>query len=99
RNDLKAYADPLGVTDTGDVAAVLRDRPLQEIEQVRQQNGIDTPTVSAVRDWLDPAGTRGLLSEVEDLLILTWCSWSGRTLQRDGKPYVAPRLGQLPDDV
>lgn len=99
KNDLKAYSDPLGLTDTGDVATVLRDRPLQELEQARQQRGIDTPMVGDIRNWLDPAGNRGLLPEVEDLLILTWCSWSGRTLQRDGKPYAPPRLGQLPDDV
>lgn len=99
RNDLKAYADPLGLSDTGDVATVLRDRPLQELEQARQQKGLDTPMVGDVRNWLDPAGTRGLLPEVEDLLILAWCTWSGRTLQRSGHAYVAPRLGQLADDV
>ncbi|MDY0058882.1 MAG: hypothetical protein RBU45_03650 [Myxococcota bacterium] len=99
RNELRAYADPLGLTDTGDVATVLRDRPLQELEQARQQKGLDTPTVGEVRGWLDPAGTRGLLAEVQDLLVLTWCVWSGRTLQRGGRPYSAPRLGQLSNDV
>jgi hypothetical protein len=99
RSDLKAYADPLGLTDTGDVATVLRDRPLQELEQARQQKGLDTPAVGDVRRWLDPARTRGLVPEVEDLLVLTWCAWSGRTLQRAGRAYEAPRLGQLPDDV
>ena len=101
--DLCAYSDKLGVTETGDPArsthTVLTDRPLQELEQARQQQGIDTPTVADVRAWLDPAGKRGLLPEVQDLLILTWCSWSGRTLQRGGRPYPTPRLGQLPDDI
>ena len=99
RNDLKAYADPLGLTDTSEVATVLRDRPLQELEQARQQKGLDTPTVGDVRSWLDAAHTRGLLPEVEDLLVLTWCAWSGRTLQRGGQSYTPTRLGQLPDDV
>lgn len=99
RSDLKAYADPLGLTDTGDVATLLHERPLLELEQARQQQGLDTPTVGAVRGWLDPAGTRGLLGEVEDLLILTWAAWSGRTLQRGGRAYAPSRLGQLPDDV
>jgi hypothetical protein len=99
RNDLKAYSDPLGLTDTGDVATVLRERPLQELEQARQQRGVATPTVGDVRGWLDPAGARGLPPEVEDLLILTWCAWSGRTLQRGNRPFPTPRLGQLPDDV
>jgi hypothetical protein len=99
RNELKAYSDPLGLTDTGDVATVLRDRPLQDLEQARHQKGLDTPTVGNLRAWLDPAGTRGLPREVEDLLIITWSSWSGRTLQRGGRPFAAPRLGQIPDDV
>lgn len=99
RNDLRSFGDPLGLTETGDVATVLRDRPLQELEQARQQRGIDTPTVGDVRAWLDPTGARGLLTEVQDLLILTWCAWSGRTLQRGGRPFATPRPGQLPDDV
>jgi hypothetical protein len=68
KSDLKGYSDPLGLTDTSDVATVLRDRPLQELEQVRQQKGLDTPAVGNVRHWLDPAGNRGLLPEVEDLI-------------------------------
>jgi hypothetical protein len=99
RSDLQAYADPLGLTETGDVVTVLRDRPLQDLEQARQQRGLDTPTVGDVRGWLDPAGARGLLPEVQDLLVLTWATWSGRTLQRGGRPFGVPRLGQLPDDV
>ena len=44
RNDLRAYADPLGITETGDVAVVLNERQFKDIEQQRQQAGIDTPT-------------------------------------------------------
>ncbi len=99
RNDLRAYCDPLGLTDTGDIATVLRDRPLQDIEQARQQRGIDTPKVKDVRGWLDPGGTRGLVPEVQDLLIWTWCVWSGRTLEKDGRPYSLARLGKLADDA
>ncbi len=99
RNDLRAYADPLGITDTGDVAVLLRERPFQDIEQQRQQAGIDTPTVGNVRGWLDPQRTRGLPAEVQDVLISLSASWSGRTFRRDGKSYTMPRPGQLPDDV
>jgi len=52
-----------------------------------------------LRKWLDPTGNRGFLREVEDLFLLTWCAWSGRTLLRDGKSFAIPRVGQLPDDV
>ncbi len=99
RNDLRAYADPLGITETGDVAVLLRERPFQDIEQQRQQAGIDTPTVGNVRGWLDPQRTRGLPAEVQDVLVSLYASWSGRTFRRDSKGYTLPRPGQLPDDV
>jgi hypothetical protein len=99
RNDLRAYADPLGITETGDVAVLLRERPFQDIEQHRQQAGIDTPTVDNVRGWLDPQRTRGLPAEVQDVLISLYASWSGRAFRRGGKSYTLPRPGQLPDDV
>lgn len=99
RSDLKKYTDPLGLTATGDSTTILQDRPLEELEQARQRKGIETPTVREVRTWLDPSGTRGLLPEVEDLLVHTWCAWSGRTFQRNGEAYALTRLGQLPDDV
>lgn len=99
RNDLRAYADPLGITETGDVAVLLRERPFQDIEQQRQQAGIDTPTAGNVRSWLDPQRTRGLPPEVQDVLISLYASWSGRTFCRDGRSFALPRPGQLPDDV
>src|SRR5262245_38980181 len=99
RKDLRAYADPLGITETGDIAVLLNERPFKEIEQQRQQAGIDTPTVANMRGWLDPQRTRGLPAEVQDVLISLYASWSGRTFRRDGKSYPLPRPGQLPDDV
>lgn len=99
RNDLRAYADPLGITETGDVAVLLNERPFKEIEQQRQQAGIETPSVSNMRTWLDPQRTRGLPAEVQDVLIYLYASWSGRTLSSAGRSYTMPRPGQLPDDV
>lgn len=99
RADLKAYADPLGITQTGDVVALLQERPFQEIEQQRQQSGLDTPTVREVRNWLDPQRTRGLPREVEDVLVTLYASWSGRTFRRDGRAYPVGRPGQLADEA
>ena len=48
QKDLRAYADPLGITETGDVATLLREQPFKDLEQRRQQQGLDTPTVGAV---------------------------------------------------
>lgn len=108
RSDLRAFADPLGITETGDVAVLLNERPFQEIEQQRQQAGLDTPTVGQVRGWLDPQRTRGLPVEVQDVLITLYAAWSGRTFRRAGASALLagaagnnalPRAGQLPDDV
>ena len=99
RSELRAYADHLGITETGDMAVLLCERPFQDIEQQRRQAGIDTPTVGHVRRWLDPQHTRGLPAEVQDVLISLYASWSGRTLRRDFKSYALSRPGQLPDDV
>jgi hypothetical protein len=99
RNDLRAYADPLGITETGDVTVMLQGRFFQNIEQQRQQAGFDTPTVGHVRAWLDPQLTRGLQPEVQDVLISLYASWSGRTFRRDGRSFAFPRPGQLPDEV
>jgi hypothetical protein len=78
---------------------LLNERAFREIEQQRQQAGIDTPTVGNVRGWLDPQRTRGLPAEVQDVLISLYASWSGRTFRRDAKSYQLPRPGQLPEDV
>lgn len=99
RNELRAYADPLGITETSDVAVLLRERPFLDIDQHRQQAGLDTPTVGHVRRWLDPQHTRGLPAEVQDVLISLYATWSGRTFRRDFANYTVPRPGQLPDDI
>lgn len=99
RGELRAYADPLGITETGDLTVALREAPFTALEQRRVQSGLDTPTAGAVRAWLDPNGTRGLLPEVQDVLIVLFAAWSGRTLRRGGRPVAPGRPGQLPDDV
>ncbi|MFC4313008.1 hypothetical protein ACFPN2_28250 [Steroidobacter flavus] len=99
RTELRAYADPLGITDTTDLAVQLLDRPFRDLEQLREQAGLDTPTVGKLRAWLDPQHTRGLPAEVQDVLIACYATWSGRTFRRDGRSYTLTRAGQLPDEV
>lgn len=99
KNELRGVADKLQLSDTTETVAHVNERPFQDLEQKRQQEGIDTPSVAKLRVWLDPQGMRGLTREVEDLIILLYASWSGRTLQRGGRNFPAPRLGQLPDDA
>ena len=99
QKELRGWADPLGITETSESATVLREPPFRDLEQRRQQVGLDTPTVGQVRSWLDPQATRGLPREVEDVLIALYTTWSGRTFQRDANAYFLPRPGQLPDDV
>lgn len=99
RKDLRDIADPLGITQTSDVSVLLQQRPLRDLEQLRQQQGLDAPSVATVRGWLDPDGNRGLVPEVQDLLISLYATWSGRTFERGGRLYERPRPGQLADDA
>jgi len=99
RAELRALADPLGLTEGGEAVALLRDQPLRDLEQKREQMGIETPSVGMVRTWLDPERTRGLTREVQDVLIALYAQWSGRMLQGPGRTFELPKPGQLQDDV
>jgi hypothetical protein len=98
-DEVRAVADPLGITETSDTRVLWVERPFSELDQQRERAGIDTPTVGQVRGWLDPQRTRGLQAEVQDVLIALYAAWSGRTFLRDGKSYALPRPGALPDDA
>ncbi len=94
--DLRAFGAPLGVLSTTETLAMLREQPFDELERRRLQVGVESPTVAAVRGWLDPHGHRGLVPEVADLLVWLYAQWSGRSLRDGTNVLVAPKLGQLP---
>ena len=99
RKELQNYADPLGLTQTTESRTILQDRNLNDLDQRRQQAGLDAPTVTDVRGYTDPDGYRGLTPELQDLLVWTYALWSGRSMVRAGHDVVLTKLGQLPEDA
>ena len=97
RNDLRAYADPLGITETGDVAVLLRERPFQEIEQQRQQAGHrHADRGQRARLARSAARRAACRAEVQDVLISLYASWSGRTLPARRQELHAAAPGPAP---
>ena len=97
--DLQSYADPLGLTSTQEGVANLLDRPLSDLDQQRQQNGLELPTVADMRGYSDPDGFRGLTPDLQDLLVWSYAMWSGRSLRQGGRDVQLTRLGHLPEDA
>ncbi|WP_437840171.1 hypothetical protein [Sorangium sp. So ce1153] len=85
------------VTETA--VHLLEDRTLQDLEKKRQQKGVDLPTVSEIRRWIDESGRMGLQRDALDLVVRCYARATARTLVRFDKPF-EPKAGQeIPDDV
>ena len=97
--DLKSYTDPQGLTSTKEGVANLLERPLSDLDQQRQQAGLEIPTVADMRGLTDPDGSRGLTPDLQDLLVWTYALWSGRSLRLGGRDVQLTRLGQLPEEA
>lgn len=97
--ELRDLAAPLGLVDLAESMVFLGKRRLLEIDQKREQAGSQTPNVDQVRGFVDPADTMGLVPEASDLMVLIYVLWSGRTLERGGRPYQPDKLGKVPGDV
>jgi hypothetical protein len=99
RKDLQHIADPLGLTHTTESRTILEERALNDLEQRRQQAGLDTPTVRDLRGYTDPDGHRGLTTDVQDLLVWSYLLWSGRSLVWGGREEPPGKLGGLLEDA
>ncbi len=99
RKILRHFGDALGITHTTEQAVVLNDDVFKQLEQQRQQAGLEVPAVADVRGYTDPRGHLGLPVEVADLLVWLYCLWSGRALSRAGRPVELERAGRLDDDL
>ena len=99
RKELHGIADALGLTDTTEVRCNLKEQVFNDLEQRRQQAGLDSPTVTDVRGYTDAEGSRGLTPEVQDLIVWVYALWSGRNLVRAGREAELTRLGQLPGEA
>jgi hypothetical protein len=75
---------------------------LDLIDRKRAETDTSTLTVGTVRAWLDGADTgaqrRGLTREVANLVLLSFCAATDRTLIEAGRPVPQPDVARLGDD-
>lgn len=78
---------------------LVADRTLQELEQRRLQQAVDSPTVGQVRRWLDENDKMGLQDDALDLVVRCYARHEARTFMYFGKPYQPVAGTAMPDDV
>ena len=66
---------------------LVEDKTMQMLENKRQAEGLEHPTVNEIRSWLDPRGLMGLKQEPQDVVVRCYALWAKRTLTYGGKPY------------
>lgn len=75
---------------------------LDLIDRRRSESGTITLTVGVVRSWLDgadtPADRRGLTPEVADVVILSMCAATDRSVVDGGRTVTRPEIGRLRPD-
>lgn len=84
---------------TENAVHLVEDRTLQELEQRRLQQAVDSPTVGQVRRWLDENHKMGLEPEAEDLVVRCYARHAARTFLYFGKPYQPATGTPMPEDV
>jgi hypothetical protein len=84
---------------TENAVHLVADRRLQDLEQRRLQQDMDSPTVGQVRRWIDEHDKLGLEDEALDLVVRCYARHEARTFTYFGKPY-QPEAGRtIPDEV
>ena len=73
------------------------DTRLQPLENKRVQKGLDHPSVSEMRGFLDEGNNMGLLVEAQDLLLRCYAVWASRSFELDGRPLDPETHKVLPD--
>lgn len=90
----------LGLVRTSENAVLLMtDSTLQRLEQARNREGAERPTVAQMRRWIDDTGTMGLQSLAEDLVVRCYARAEARTLVLHGKAFTADAKRAMPDEV
>src|SRR5690606_2766228 len=79
RDDVRRVAVPLRLGQMGEAHFVLGDDWVREFEQKRAQDGVDDVTVGRMREWIDRPQPRGLPTQVENLIALTYALQTNRT--------------------
>lgn len=98
RDEMRRIAVPLKLGRMGEAHFVLGDEWLNEFERKRAQDGLTQITVGRVREWINRPDARGLPTEVENLLIITYALQTNRSFYLHGG-LVEPSLDRLPNDL
>lgn len=98
RNDVRRIAVALKLGQMGEAHFVLGDEWLRELEQKRLQDGLVQVTVRQVREWIERPPARGLPTEVQNLVILTYALQANRSFYLHGGA-VEPTLEKLPNEL
>ncbi|HET9619732.1 MAG TPA: hypothetical protein VFP84_00100 [Kofleriaceae bacterium] len=84
---------------TENAVHLVADRTLQELEQRRLQQAVDSPTAGQVRRWLDENDKMGLQDDALDLVVRCYARHEARTFMYFGKPYQPVAGTAMPDEV
>jgi hypothetical protein len=88
RRVVRQVVYPLGLCDVGDDVIVVRRTWQQHFDQYLGQEG-GALTVKRLRGWTDQPEPRGLLPEVQNLLILAYADMTNRRFTLHGGPATA----------
>jgi hypothetical protein len=84
---------------TENAVHLVADRTLQELEQRRLQQAVDSPTVGQVRRWIDENDKMGLQDDALDLVVRCYARHEARTFMYFGKPYQPVAGTAMPDEA
>lgn len=98
--DMGGTLGELGLVSARENAVLLLlDRTLQRLEQARNRERTERPTVGQVRRWVDESGTMGLQPNAEDLVVRCYARAEARTFILHGKAYTPDAKREMPDEV
>lgn len=98
--DVAGTLGELGLVRAAENAILLMpDRTLQRIEQARNREHAERPTVAQVRRWIDEHGNMGLQQAAMDLVVRCYARAEARTFVLHGKPYTPDAKRPIPDEV
>lgn len=99
-SDMGGTLGELGLVSARENAVLLlRDSTLQRIEQSRNRDRTERPTVGQIRRWIDDSGTMGLQTSAEDLVVRCYARAEARTFVLHGRPYTPEAKRELPDEL
>lgn len=98
--DMGGTLGELGLVRAAENAILLMpDRTLQRIEQARNRERAERPTVAQVRRWIDEHGNMGLQVIAEDLVVRCYARAEARTFVLHGKRFTPDAKRAMPDEV